>query len=306
MKNSHGPSVGLVPTRVQNTRDKGAGMEVPAPSFIFTEMIKMLMDFHVHTDSSSDSKMSVREAYEAAAGKGIKNICITNHHEPFEARNGDFRQSLTDEKIQKFRDGVEEMRKDGRVNIFLGIEMTYTEEEEEQIKDILSKCDFDYVLGSIHYIKGVHFGHYELREQLKDADHAEFHAEYFRVLKKAISSGLFDAIGHIDIYKRVLPEPDIETVRAAWEEIGELLAKTKVGFEINTSHARDVPYGIYPDIEIVKILLSKGVKIVVVGSDAHSAKSVGRNIEKVEKMLRDLGVEEIYYFDKRKPVAMQL
>ena len=41
----------------------------------------MLCDFHVHTDFSADSKTPIRDQIEAAIRLGMKEICITDHHD---------------------------------------------------------------------------------------------------------------------------------------------------------------------------------------------------------------------------------
>ena len=41
----------------------------------------MLCDFHIHTDFSADSKSPARDQIEAAIRLGMKEICITDHHD---------------------------------------------------------------------------------------------------------------------------------------------------------------------------------------------------------------------------------
>jgi len=90
--------------------------------------------------------------------------------------------------------------------------MSYTEEEEGYIREFLENHDFDFVIGSLHYVKGCEISNVQLanesfREKLKDTDPWDIYSEYFRILKKAIETRLFDVVAHPDIYKRTLPEP---------------------------------------------------------------------------------------------------
>ena len=41
----------------------------------------MLSDFHVHTSFSADSQTPAREQIEAAIRLGMKELCITDHHD---------------------------------------------------------------------------------------------------------------------------------------------------------------------------------------------------------------------------------
>lgn len=41
----------------------------------------MISDFHLHTEFSGDSDTPVREQVERAVSLGMKEICITDHHD---------------------------------------------------------------------------------------------------------------------------------------------------------------------------------------------------------------------------------
>jgi histidinol-phosphatase (PHP family) len=245
--------------------------------------------------------MSIREIYEEAVRKGIKKICVTNHHEPSEVSQKNFDYSLTEEKIRQCISEVNELKKDGKCEIFFGIEMSYIEEEEGYIRDFLKKHKFDLVLGSVHYVQGWALGNWSNKEKMKDLDHEELREEYFENLKKAIKTRMFDVMTHLDLYKRVLNEPEFGKLKQYWEEIAELLIQNNVGFEINTSHSKKVPGGTYPDREIIKLMVRKGVKTITIGSDAHRLEDIGRGLADAEALLKTLGVKNVYFFDKRQP-----
>lgn len=266
----------------------------------------MIVDLHMHSDTSSDSDMTIREAYDEAVAKGIKNICITNHHEPMEVKRGEIKQSLTDEKIQKYREEVAELQKDGKVNILFGVEISYTEEEEGEIREFLNTHDFDFVLGSIHYVNGMHILSRKYLDELNAADPLDICNEYLRLLKKAIKTHLFDVMSHMDTYKKLITPPPFEKLKDQWEEVANLLRENGVGFEINTGPSQKKPGMIYPSKEIIQILIDRGVKIITIGSDSHHHKDIGRGIEDAENMLKDMGVKDVYLFEKRKPKPLPL
>ena len=269
----------------------------------------MLIDFHIHSNTSSDNKMTIKEAYEAAAALGLKHICITNHHEPSEIKKGDYKQSMTAEELENTKNHIEELKKDGRVQIWFGVEMSYTEKEEEYIQSYLAKHSFDFVLGSIHYNAGHIMSDQKTREKLKDADPYiidSIRKEYFMNLKKAIRSGLFDAISHPDIYRRAITEIPFSEEKYEWIDVADNLLNSGTGFEINTSQSKTEPDGTYPRREVIELMIRKGVKKITIGSDAHAATDIGRNIGKTENLLKSLGVKEIYRFEKRQPIPEQL
>ena len=266
----------------------------------------MLIDFHIHSNTSSDTEMTAKEIYEKAFEKGIQNICITNHHEPSEFKKGDYKQSLTEEKIEKFMSDVAQLKKDARTKLHIGVEMSYSEEDEEYIREFLTTHQFDYVLGSIHYVRGWMVADIRNKGKISVKEEKKIKEEYFRLIKKAIKSKLFDAMSHMDHVKRVITEPKFEETKKDWEEVAELLTKTGVGFEVNTSWSRVSPGGLYPDKKIVELLIANGVKIVTLGSDAHRINEIGNGLEDVQEMLKSFGLEKVYMFEKRKKVPLIL
>ncbi|MGM0687635.1 MAG: hypothetical protein ACQET3_11745, partial [Promethearchaeati archaeon] len=123
-------------------------------------------------------------------------------------------------------------------------------------------------------------------------------------------SGFFDAIAHIDIYRRYGERFYGEEVRTLWKqyvsEIASTMYKANVGFEINTSSFRTGLDDTMPTKEFIQCLHDEGVEIVIVGSDAHLPQHVGYEIHKALKILRESGYETVSIFRRRRPVAIEL
>jgi len=262
----------------------------------------MIMDFHLHCNTSVDTKLTVKEIYDIAVQKGIKNICFIGHHEPSEIAQGTVNQSLTPEGFQRYKKEFEEIKKDAKINVYFGVEMSYNEGFEEDIKKFLKENKFDYVLGSVHYTLGMQLADSKIKDKIQATDPDKICIEYLRILKKAIKTGMFDSIAHIDIYKRLMKEePDFKLHKKDWEEVAELLAKHKTCFEINTSYTKDKYKGTYPNEEIIKLFIDKGVNMITIGSDSHKPENIGRGIEDAEKLLKGLGITKVCLFENRKP-----
>ena len=265
----------------------------------------MISDLHTHSDTSPDNVQTIREIYEAAVKKGLEYICITNHHE-FVSQSVKEGYVLDTEKIRRYKEDFKILPKNRKIQIFFGTEIGYCEDREKETRDFIKAHNFDFVIGSVHWVDQFHVPDSRTRWELKDKPELqrEVIEKYFIQVKKAISSGLFDVIGHIDVYKKVIPEPSFETLKGQWTEVADLLVKSKVGFEVNTSYKnyfgeKPVP-SIYPSREIIELFLERGVKIITIGSDGHSPDRIGDQIDLVEEMLRGLGVQEICYFKNRK------
>lgn len=273
----------------------------------------MIIDFHIHSDTSSDNKMNIKDIYEAAAAKGIKHICITNHHEPSEITKGDFRQSMTDDELESTKRQIEELKKDSRVKIYFGVEMSYTEENEEYIRKYLAGNGFDFVLGSIHYTNGMVVSDAKNREKMQGKDPAKVRQEYLRLLKKAIKTKLFDVMSHLDIYQRILDDIPFEQAKKDWEEVADLMVENGVGFEMNTSKSKPYsnivpprPGSTYPSKEIIKLLVNRGVRRITIGSDAHALEEIGHELDGATEFLKSIGIKEVYRFEKREAIPEPL
>jgi histidinol-phosphatase (PHP family) len=250
--------------------------------------------------------MSVKEIYEEAARKGLTHICITSHHQPEEVKHNDFRQSLTEESLKKLRKDIEEAKKLGKTKIFCGVEMSYSPEDEEYIRQFLNNNKFDFVLGSIHYIDGIVISDPGNRGKIDTAMQEKMTKKYFETLKRMINTKMFDVVAHIDIYKRAFIENSFEKYEAEWESVADALLDNDVGFEINTSRTREVAGETYPERNILELLLKKGVRKITTGSDAHRVEDVGRKLAEAETLLKSLRVKKVYFFEKRQPKQIML
>lgn len=271
----------------------------------------MIADLHTHSDTSPDNVQTIREIYEAAVKKGLEYVCITNHHEfvPQSVKEG---YVLDPEKIRRYKEDFKILPKNGKISIFFGTEIGYCPDREKDIRNFIKAHQFDFVIGSVHWTDDFHLPDSRTRFELegKPELQKEVIRKYFVKLKKAISSELFDVIGHIDVYKKVIPEPPFEDMKNQWKEVADLLVKHKVGFEINTSYKNyfgenPVP-SIYPSQEIIKLFLERGVNIITTGSDGHSPERIGDQIDAVEEMLGGFGVKKICYFKERKAYFVKL
>ena len=252
-----------------------------------------MIDFHLHSNTSIDSPMTIPQIVKAAQQQGLTRICLTNHYEPSEVKQGDFDQSMSPEAFAAYRAEIQQQQQYFKVGF--GVEMSYMEDDEDEITCILNRYDFDYVLGSVHYAQGKKVASAKNRGTF---DEEQLPFDYFTRLKNAIQSNLFDAIGHIDIFKKVMPEPDFATVKDSWFEIAQLLQKHDTVFEINTSREA-IEDNFYPSRDIIEFLYTNGANKITLGSDAHCYQRVGSRINDVIEFLRSIGVEKVYYFDQR-------
>jgi len=252
-----------------------------------------LADFHVHPDFSFDAKGSVDDYCRAAMKMGLGEICFTTHYDSNPAItekdrcikvNGQM-LPVTIDNLKPYVDAVfEAAEKYYPPIVRCGIEVGYYPGCEDEISRLFERYPFYYRLCAIHEVDDYQIcykSHFE--EKSKKVKLNELADRYFILVKQAVESGLFDAIAHIDIYKRYGLQfygDEVLTIhRGRIEDVFKAMSKNDVGIEINTSALRKGMNEYYPSMEIVNMARKAGVRILALGSDAHRPEDIGYDLD---------------------------
>jgi len=123
-------------------------------------------------------------------------------------------------------------------------------------------------------------------------------------LTLAAKSRLFTTIGHFDLIKifGVRPRKDILTLA---DEALSTVAEQGLVLEVNTN-GRYKPVGeFYPERRLMEEIMRRGIEFTL-GSDAHVAKVVGRDIDEASQLLRQIGVPTVVGFAGLDKVSYKL
>lgn len=267
----------------------------------------MKADYHIHSNTSNDSQMTVAEICESAIAAGMDEICITNHQEFKCFDDGNEKYIMKDEDVANFRKDVEQARKDfPQLVIKFGLEIGYLEKYENEIREYIDKHDFDFVLMSLHDYDGVCFADCNFEHDFSRDKVIGYYKFYFDILKKAVRMNCFDSLAHIDVVRRALPEAKFQEYREYFEDFVKEMKKYDAGFEVNTSGWINGLGVQHPHDEILKILYENGITKVTIGSDSHKPENVGRNIEKAQNLLKEIGFKQFCTYEKRRPIFHDL
>ncbi len=262
-------------------------------------------DFHVHTSFSHDGGGTVDEYCERATAQHLKAVGFCEH---VDLDSRDFVSGRHD--YEAYRAAVMEARErwGGRLVILMGAEVGYVPRVHDEIRAFLGGHPYDFVIGSVHAINDGASGvseEYEALETFARMEITEAYGEYFETVRQMVVSGLFDAVGHLDLINRFgvnyLPEK-LEWGRfyGALRRIFEGVIKREMAVEINTSGLRQAPQATYPPRELLQLYREVGGEKVMIGSDAHAIKDLGAGVPAALKLARDLGLNPFVCFKDRK------
>ncbi|WP_418790583.1 histidinol-phosphatase HisJ family protein [Phosphitispora sp. TUW77] len=260
----------------------------------------MPIDYHIHTKMCGHASGEMDEFVVVGKQKGLKEIGFADHIPmyflPAEERDNSI--AMKEEELDTYAGRVREMQeKYYPFPIKFGIEADFIPGKEKELLAVLKRHDFDYVLGSIHFLDGWGFDNPRHRQGYDKWDIYELYHYYFTTVQKAAASGIFDSMAHPDLIKKFGIRPDRD-VTGIYEDTVREIAASGVCVEINTAGLR-VPAGeIYPDTVFVKLCHKYKVPVTL-GSDAHQPQYVGVGFKEAVAVLKSAGYTKVVTFTGR-------
>jgi histidinol-phosphatase (PHP family) len=255
------------------------------------------LDSHLHTNLSPDSNVPIDDYAAQAVERGIAEIAITDHVD-FAPGTPAFDFVPFAERERVARDAAERWAPRG-IAIRFGVEITYDRRYEADIQRHLASHAYDYVIGSVHVYADSPFHAGRVAAWTAGRPLAEIVAPYFEEVLRAIRSGLFDTIGHLDFVKRYLV-PHVSPGRLAaapelYEPLLVALVETGTALEVNTSGLRQAPRETYPAAPIVERFRVLGGTRVSAGSDAHRSEAFAGGLAEGYGVVAAAGISELAF-----------
>jgi histidinol-phosphatase (PHP family) len=261
----------------------------------------MRADYHLHTNHSMDSQMTLTELCEAAIRAGLDEICLTEHIEPghpnHEVENPpDPAAWLAD--IAAARAAYPQL------TIRAGIEIGDNPTCRPAIHAWLDPLPLDFRLLSLHLVDNEDpYYHDVFAGKTKESF-------YRRYVESKLESVLawppeaFDSMAHLGYCAKFAPYPAAERhlryhhAPDAFDALFRALAQRGKALEINTSglNALGEPY---PGPELLRRFAELGGEFVTIGSDAHTPDRVGQGEEAMRALAKDCGLRYGLTFEMR-------
>ncbi len=266
----------------------------------------MLTDYHLHLRPDEPNTPpgrfftdeNVDRYLEAASGAGVGELGVSEHIHRFADalslwKHPFWVENATDD-LAAYCDFVRS------TPLRLGIEMDFLPGAEDRVSNLLGEHDFDYVVGSVHFLDDVAVDHPDYDAWEADGDPDRVWRRYFELAAEAARSGLFDIFSHPDLVKvwgseRPRPQRD---PRFYYEPLVEAIAESGIAVEISTAGLRKPVGEMYPSRGLAEMCVDAGAAFSL-SSDAHVPEHVGYAYDRAVEFMRELGIAEVAVFERR-------
>ncbi len=252
----------------------------------------LLSNFHAHS-TFDDGSDTCEAMVKAAISKGCVAFGLSGHAPmSFETR-----WTMTREGEQAFVREMDRLKKayTDQITLFTGLERDFYSPTPQGV--------YDYVIGSVHYIKkdGALLSVDEREEfQARDVrryfggDFYAYTKAYYEIIADIVPKTKPAIIGHFDLVtkfnegSKLFDESDPRYLNPALEALTAITEKHKL-FEINTGAmyrlGRSVPY---PSPVLLKALFERGGEIIL-SSDSHDGASIGYKFDEAAALAKSCG-----------------
>jgi histidinol-phosphatase (PHP family) len=244
----------------------------------------------------------MEEYVQHAIARGLPEMGFSDHlylyWMPLDQRDPEL--AMGEHELDEYVEDVLRLRRQyPELTLRLAIEADYFPGHEAELKRILGRYPWDYVLGSIHFIDEWGFDDERKRATYEQWDTDALYERYFGLLQAAAETGLFDSMSHPDLVKKFGYYPSASfDLTGLYERLARTFRQVGVCVEVNTSGLRKPCAEIYPSLSLLRACQREGVPATL-GSDAHQPDHVGLFYEQGVEHLQAAGYDGIVAFAGR-------
>lgn len=262
--------------------------------------MKVLYDYHMHSEISPDAHFPMEEMCDSAVKKGLKEIAFTDHYEFYV--NGVTKPYFNEAYIEDYFLALKKCQKrfEGQLVVKSGMEFGQLYINPEINNAVVARYPFDFVLGSVHKLENI-----DLTQLIITEKNAESVGDaYYYHLLELSEEGDFDCLAHIDYFKKHCAKQGLADLHEKYESIIRKVLENIInrgkGIEINTACMGGILEDTMPGLPILKLYKELGGSIITIGSDSHRPERVGYGFDEVYQKLKEAGFDSISVFKNRK------
>lgn len=261
-------------------------------------MIKQNLHTHSQYD---DGKDAIDEIVQKAQERGFTILGFSGHG--YYAKDD---SSMTPEKTKQYIQDVRQAQQQAPngLKIYLGI-------EEDSMAPIENVEDFDYVIGSVHYLEHngkiypIDYSQEQFDEMLKEGYQNDINAlakDYYLAIERQAQNPNIQIIGHLDLIAKYNEDQtyycfdDPKILSYAKIAIEQLVKAGKI-FEMNSgAMARGYRNSPYPSIELLKLIYEANGKILI-NTDCHHKEYLDYGMQICLDLAKQIGFKTLEMFN---------
>ena len=261
-------------------------------------MIKQNLHTHSQCD---DGKDAIDEIVQKAQERGFTILGFSGHG--YYAKDD---SSMTPEKTKQYIQDVRQAQQQAPngLKIYLGI-------EEDSMAPIENVEDFDYVIGSVHYLEHngkiypIDYSQEQFDEMLKEGYQNDINAlakDYYLAIERQAQNPNIQIIGHLDLIAKYNDDQsyycfdDPKILSYAKIAIEQLVKAGKI-FEMNSgAMARGYRNSPYPSIELLKLIYEANGKILI-NTDCHHKEYLDYGMQICLDLAKQIGFKTLEMFN---------
>lgn len=247
-------------------------------------------DYHIHTPLCRHAEGEPEQYLARAREIGLTEIGFSDHN-PMPETYDDWRMLI--EELPVYVEKIEALRKaNPGFPIRLGLECDFIPGKEEWISELRGMADWDYFIGSVHYIApGWDVDNPKYIGRLEGGSIDEIWGIYWERVGACVESRLFDFLAHPDLAKKFGHRPEGD-LRRYYEPVVERLVAAGMPFEVNTAGLRKPVEELYPADPFLELAAEAGLRVLI-NSDAHHPTEVGMDFDQAKEALRRTGFSSL-------------
>lgn len=269
---------------------------------------KNISDCHNHSNFSFDAYDSLENMCKRAIELGFLHYGCSDHCEC----NDYYSEVYPYHKSAKH--SYEKLMELKEVYPFLlaGVELGQPLQALDSALDVLNGRDYDFVIGSLHNVKGEEdFYYWDKQTPKTEKDINYFLNSYFTEILEMLDWGKFDSLAHLTYPLRYIKYPDgskvtFDPYMDYVEQIFNTLIHKGIALEINTSGLRQAIGETMPNEKILKFYKELGGELITIGSDAHCVKDLGKGLNEGLALLQSLNFKQFTVYKNRKPIMINI
>jgi histidinol-phosphatase (PHP family) len=244
-------------------------------------------DYHIHTEFSADSQLSLSELIPHAIKLGYGELAITEHLD------------LSPQELSvygvpsliKYKNVITAFQKQyPDIKLFCGIEVGDFQDVKDFADPILQEMDFDLVLGSVHFITDRTNVAMPMKTPLTRDEILNYYENNLRLAETCD----IDVLAHLGVYKRYYHQsPDEKHCLPVIKRIFSTIIERSIALEINFSAFRRTYQNFHPEPEYLELYKSIGGKLVTLGSDSHTLSHFNDKYDFALQVFHKIGLERL-------------